>query len=203
MVRDDQVEPQLARPDGRFGGADAAVDRDDQTHAAGVQPLDRFRLEAVAVAQPVRHEVLDPRAEELERASQDGGRRDAVDVVVAVDGDPLVARDGAEEAVDRFAHAGQLKGIVKMLQARRQEPARRLRVVETTLAQQARDDRRHPQRPRRLDHEGVVGPDVFPDAALHQPGRPLPRASAPARPSDAWFSSTNAWPSRPITRNFW
>ena len=40
-------------------------------------------------------------AEQLERAPQDHRRRDAVDVVVAVDGDPLLARDRREDAIDR------------------------------------------------------------------------------------------------------
>ena len=78
---------------GRVGAADAAVDRDDQRDAVGVQPLDRRRLQAVAVAQPLRDEVHDVAAEHLQRAAQDHRRGDAVDVVVAVDRDPLLARD--------------------------------------------------------------------------------------------------------------
>ena len=95
VVGDDQIDAELARAARRLGAADAAVDRDDQRDAVGVQPLDRRRLQPVAVAQPLGDEVDDVGAEQLERAPQDDGRRDAVDVVVAVDGDPLLARDGA------------------------------------------------------------------------------------------------------------
>ena len=75
--------------------ADAAVDRDDERHAVGVQPLDCGRLQAVAVAQPLGDEVDDVAAEHLERAAQDHGGRDAVDVVVAVNGDALALRASA------------------------------------------------------------------------------------------------------------
>ena len=101
VIGDDQVDAELARAARRLGAADAAVDRDDQRHAVGVQPIDRRRLQAVAVAQPLGDEVHDVAAEHLERAAQDDGRGDAVDVVVAVDGDPLAARERLLEAVDR------------------------------------------------------------------------------------------------------
>ena len=95
VIGDDQVDAELARAARGVGAANAAVDRHDERDAVGVQPLDRRRLQAVAVAQPLRDEVDDVGAEQLERAAQDHRRRDAVDVVVAVDGDPLPARDRA------------------------------------------------------------------------------------------------------------
>ena len=91
MIGDDQIDAELARAPRRLGAADAAIHRHDQRDAVGVQPLDRRRLQAVAVLQPLRDEVDDVGAEQLERAAQDHGRRDAVDVVVAVDRDPLPA----------------------------------------------------------------------------------------------------------------
>ena len=53
MVGDDQIDAEFARAPRRLAGADAAVDRDDQPDAVGVQPLDRRRLQAVAVPQPL------------------------------------------------------------------------------------------------------------------------------------------------------
>ena len=87
-----EIDAELARAPRRVGAADAAVHRHDQRDALGVQPLDRRRLQSVAVAQPLGDEVHDVGAEQLERAAQDHGRGDAVDVVVAVDRDPLLAR---------------------------------------------------------------------------------------------------------------
>ena len=40
VVGDDQIDAELARAPGRVGAADAAVDRDDERDAVGVQPLD-------------------------------------------------------------------------------------------------------------------------------------------------------------------
>ena len=101
VVGDDEVEAELARPARRLGAPDAAIHRDDQRDAFRVQPLDRRRLQAVAVAQPLGDEVHDVAAEQLERAAQDHGGGDAVDVVVAVDRDAFLARDGGQDAVDR------------------------------------------------------------------------------------------------------
>ena len=122
VVGDDQVDAELARPPRRFDAADAAVDGNDQRDAVGVQPLDGRRLQAVAVAQPLGNEMDDVAAEHLERATEDDGRRDAVDVVVAVNGDPLAAGDGLLEPLDRRRHAGQLERIVQVIQRRVKEP---------------------------------------------------------------------------------
>ena len=54
VVGDDQIDAELARAPRRLGAADAAVDRDDQRDAVGVQPLDRRRLQPVAVAAAAR-----------------------------------------------------------------------------------------------------------------------------------------------------
>ena len=105
--------------------ADAAVDRDDQLHALGVQPFDRRRLQAVAVAQPLGNEVDDVAAEHLERAPQDHGGGDAVDVVVAVDRDPLAPRERPLEPLDRRVHAGEPERIVQVIERRVAGSARR------------------------------------------------------------------------------
>ena len=55
------------------------------------EPIERRRLQAVPVAQALRDEVDDVGAEQLERAAQNDRRRDAVDVVVAVNRDALLA----------------------------------------------------------------------------------------------------------------
>ena len=75
----------------RLHAANAAVHRDHQPHALGMQAIERRRLQPVAVAQPLGDEMDDVGAEQLERAPQDDRRRHAVDVVVAVNGDPLLA----------------------------------------------------------------------------------------------------------------
>ena len=92
MVRDDQIDAELARPLRGLGAANAAVHRNDQLHALRVKAIDRGGLQAIAVAVPVGDEVHDVAAEHLERPAQDNGRGDAVDVVVAVNRDALPLR---------------------------------------------------------------------------------------------------------------
>ena len=54
MVGDDQIDAELARAARGLGAADAAVDRDDERDAVGVQPIDGRRLQAVPVLAAVR-----------------------------------------------------------------------------------------------------------------------------------------------------
>ena len=162
VVGDDQIDAELARAPRGVGAADAAVDRDDQRDAVGVQPLDRRRLQPVAVLQPLGDEVHDVGAEQLERAPQDDGRRDAVHVVVAVDRDPLLARDRRQDAIDRDAHVGEQHRIVQVIERGIQEASGELRVGEPALAQQPRDDRRDRQRRRERVGGGVVAGQSVP-----------------------------------------
>ncbi len=80
-----------------------------------MQPLDQRhrRLEAVSVAQPFGDEMHDVGAKQLERAAQDDGRRDAVDIVVAVDRNAFLAGNRRHDAVDRHAHVGEQHRIVR------------------------------------------------------------------------------------------
>ena len=110
VVGDDQVEAQLARALRGLHPADAAVHGDDEQRAVGVQPLDRRRLQAVAVLQPLGDEVDDVGADELQRPAQDHRRGDPVHVVVAVHGDAFPARDRAEDAVHGGRHVGSANG---------------------------------------------------------------------------------------------
>ena len=117
VVRDDQIEAELARAAAPPPRANAAIDRHDDARAGGVQPIDRRRLQSVAVAQAIRNEVHDFAAEHFDRAAQDHGGRHAVDVVVAVDGDALASRDGAEQPIDGRAHVREQKRVVQLVES--------------------------------------------------------------------------------------
>ena len=110
-------------------------------HAFGVQPLDRRRLQAVAVPQALRDEVHDVAAEHFERAAQDHGRRDAVDVVVAVDGDAFTRARWRARAARRLhacRRAGRDRGDDRATGARNR--AASLGLGQAAHAQQPRDD---------------------------------------------------------------
>ncbi len=69
VIGDDEIEAELARATRRLGAADAAVDRDHDVHAFGMQPLEGGGLQAVAIPQPLGNEVRDLPAQKLDRAS--------------------------------------------------------------------------------------------------------------------------------------
>ena len=146
VIGDDQVDAELARAAGRFGAADAAVDRNDQPDAVGVQPFDRRRLQTVAVAESFRDEVDDLAAEELQRPAQDDRRGDAIHVVVAVDGDPLLAREGLLDPGDRGRHVGEPERVVQVIERRVEEARGILRISQAAQAQQARHGRMEVER---------------------------------------------------------
>ena len=139
MVRDDQIDAELARPPRRVGPASAAVHGNRQRDALGVQAVDGGRLQAVAVAQPFRDEVHDVGAQELQRAPKDDRRRDAVDVVVAVNGDPLLARHGGHDAIDGGPHVGEGHRVVQLIERRLQETRSQFRVAQAALTEQPRN----------------------------------------------------------------
>ena len=113
-----------------------------------MQPVDCRRLQPVPVAQTLGDEVRHVGAEQLEGAAQDDGRGHAVHVVVAVDRNPLLARDGAHDPIDRHAHVGQPHRIVQMIERRVQKAARQFRVAEPALTKQPGDGRLDGERRR-------------------------------------------------------
>ena len=132
VIRDDQIDAELARALRRLDAANAAVDRDDERHAVGLQAIERLGLQPVAVLDAVGKEVDDVGAEQLERAAKNDGRRDAVAVVVAMNGDALFPLDRRENPIDRRRHVREPERIVQMIERRAAEiaarsPARRFR----------------------------------------------------------------------------
>ena len=124
MIRDDQVDPQLACTRRRLARADAAVHRDDQPRPVVLQTIHRGWLQAVTVAQALWNEMHDVGAEQLERAAKDDGGGDAVYVIVAVNGDALLRGDCGEDAIDRRRHIRESERVVQVLELWRQETTR-------------------------------------------------------------------------------
>jgi hypothetical protein len=54
--------------------------------------------------------------EQFERAAQNHGRRDAVHVVIPVDGDPLLAGHRTKDPIHGGLHAGQRHRIVELIE---------------------------------------------------------------------------------------
>ena len=89
MVADDHLDPGAQRA--AATSSTAVIAQSTVTISAGAargEPLHRSLGEAVAIVQPAGDEPVDVGAERAQRADHDRGRADAVDVVVAVHGDP-------------------------------------------------------------------------------------------------------------------
>src|SRR5262249_22514883 len=82
MVGDDQVDAKLAGQIGGFVGGGAAVGGDDHLCAGVSQLLDDWRGETVAVDEAVGQAHVRIDADHAQACRQDGGRIDAVGVVV-------------------------------------------------------------------------------------------------------------------------
>src|SRR5438874_6731332 len=94
MIGDNQVDAFFARDICGADRGDATVDGDDELCLPFVaEGSDRLRVQAVAFVDAVGDVVLDLTAEKLDRMPEDGGRGDAVDVIVAVDDDLFAIAD--------------------------------------------------------------------------------------------------------------
>ena len=88
-------------------GGDAAVHREEKLHAFLGEPRDRRRGDAVAFLEPAREMPDDVGAELSQRQGRERRGADAVDVVVAVDADPLAPLDGRAQPLDSRRHVAE------------------------------------------------------------------------------------------------
>ena len=113
VVGDDEVDAELSAQLRLVVGRDSAVHRDDQIDLLAAELADGDLVEAVALLEPRRDVGDDPRADALEKVSQQGGRGDAVDVIVAEDGDLFPPGNGQTDAVGRGFHVLHQEGRVE------------------------------------------------------------------------------------------
>ena len=84
-------------------------------------------------------------AKQLERATKNDGRGDAIAIVVAMDRDALFPLDRRENPLHRRRHIGELERIVQMIERRMEKPLRQLRRIDPANRQQASNGRTDPQ----------------------------------------------------------
>ncbi len=89
VVGHDHVEPELLRACDLLDRSDSAVDRDHECAALLGEPCDRLARDAVALVEAARQVPADVRAELAQADDRERRGADPVDVVVAVDADPL------------------------------------------------------------------------------------------------------------------
>jgi hypothetical protein len=120
MVGDDDVDALFPGPSGELDGLDAAVHADDQGRAALDRDADVIVLDAVAVGQALRDEVVDLGAQRGQGFLQHDRRKDAVDIVIAEDEDLLAPGDRRLDPGHGLVHVLHQVGIVELVEAARE-----------------------------------------------------------------------------------
>ena len=149
------------------------------------------RLQPVAVLEPLGDEVRDVAAQQFDRAAQDDGGRDAVDVVVAVDDDALRAarwRRCSRSTASRMPASGKDRAVATVGVEEAAAPRRDRTGRAGTAAARSPAARRAP-RPSAATCASSAGTSSQTERTIT--GRPR-RRLAPLGPS-----SVNACPSRP------
>ena len=144
VVGHHDVEPRSAGGRHLLDRRDRAVDGHQQVGPAGGEPLDGRGREPVAVVDPARQIPVDVRAERPQRPHEHRRRRDPVDVVVAVHGDPRPPADVTEDPARGFPQAAERVERMDVLGG--EKPPRRLLPVEPAAHQHLREHVRHPER---------------------------------------------------------
>ena len=146
VVADDEIHAFRLRIDNLFRGFDAAVQGDDKPHALAGGEVDTFDRNTVSfgiTVGDVEHQVFVPDlAQEL--VNQRDGRA-AVHVVVAVNHDLLIVRNGPFDPLDRPVHVLHQERIVQVGEARLKELFRLFYIVYASLYEQVGQHGRDPQ----------------------------------------------------------
>jgi hypothetical protein len=144
MVQHDDIDATLAQRGDGGDGVRAAVHGEEQGRGESREAvLDAVVAEAVALIHAMREVVLDVPAERTEHFEQQGGRGDAVHVVITENDEGFVAVAGLEQALDSGAHVGQEERVGQLLKAGLEEAGDggwfAQATVEQALGEQGRD----------------------------------------------------------------
>ena len=157
MVGDDQIHAELAGHVGGLERRDAAIDGDENARARLGQGAHRLAVEAVAFLDPMGDIEIDLGAEQGQQLPEDGDAGDAVDVVVAVDGDLLFLLDGLAQAGDGRLDPRHMGRPDQLGQLRLQEHVALGGLRDPAIEQHLRHQRRDPQRPGQRLHPLIDG----------------------------------------------
>src|SRR5690349_19123193 len=100
MIGNDQFESELASERRFTDTCDAAVNGDDEhSRVVGVEPPQGLAVQSISLLQPAGDVVFNLSTHELQAVPKKARRRDAIDVVIAVDGDSTPALHGRDDPV--------------------------------------------------------------------------------------------------------
>jgi hypothetical protein len=112
VVGDDHVEPEALRFPHLDVRGDPTVDGEHEAVPVSGQTLQRLARDPVPFVEAAREVPVDVGTEVAQARDRQGGRADAVDVVVAVDADALARVDRGAEAVARGRRVAEQRRIV-------------------------------------------------------------------------------------------
>ena len=160
--------------------ADTAIHRDDHADPFSRQPIERSRLQTVAVAQALGDEMDHIRAQQFQCTSKNHRRRDAVNVVITMNRNALATGNRLQDTVHSDRHVGQSKRVEQVIERRRKKAPRLVQVSDPANAQQSCRDRGDSQFFFECLHLSVVALEGLPQTLNH-----------------------SAIPTLPIFRHFW
>jgi hypothetical protein len=141
VVEDDDVDVAGAKGGNFGGGIRAAVDGDEELGGVEFEAaFDAGGAESVTFVDAVGEEAVDAAAVGVEDAMEDGEGGDAVDVVVAVEGNALVCSEGGLDARDGGGHFGEEIGVVEAAEAGLEKIGDRVFVGEALGGEEAGDE---------------------------------------------------------------
>ncbi len=114
VVGDDDVDARLPGKRDFLGGRDAAIDRYDEPGAELNGFLHTRLRHAIPFNQAIGAKIFNIAAEQPQAAQQNDRGGNAVDVVIAIDDDQLMAFNSLHDPGHGFFHIVEKKGVVEM-----------------------------------------------------------------------------------------
>ena len=172
VVGDHDVDSTPQKPSDLVGGGDSVVNGDEKAWGALARDaLERLAREAVALPKAPGDEGVNVAPQAAKGKGQKAGRRHAVDVEVAKDGDGLALVQGAAHPVRNLPHAGDAEGVGPVsIQGGREKLASLVDVVVTARGENPRDHRGNTQGSGELAGPVLVALENRPAAALPHAG---------------------------------
>ena len=131
VVEHDDIDPALPQPGNGFDGSGAAIQGQEQRGGElSSAVFQAVQAQAVALVQAVREVRIDLPAQGLQDLHEQGGRSDAVHVVIAKNHHRLAALARLEQAVHGRRHVRQGKGVGQVFEPGPEEGTRRRRLAQ-------------------------------------------------------------------------
>ncbi len=139
VVGDDQIDTGAPRRISRSESTNPGIDADDQAHALRRSLLDHLVFHAIAVANAMGDVKVGDTTAHRDRGQQNHDGHRAVRVVIAIDENFFLTRDGGAQAFDCRAHATHQVRRVQMRKGRIEEALGVFRIANAAQHQQSRD----------------------------------------------------------------